>query len=162
MPGNGSRNGRREPKIDPLKEMRANALRAEQERQQAVEMESDDLVEIYRSNGYSFEESMANLEMQRRMALKMGDIGAANTAEYSKAKLAGLMIDRQAVLHANSTNGLDFTGDAEEGTRLGIERLRARAGDLGISTRVVERLLAVLREEGVIRGGDPVPALPPR
>jgi hypothetical protein len=93
-------------------------------------------------------ELIARLEEHRQLALSCWppQIGPANSAVFMTARLLGYVVDQQAIVHADAGT-VDLTGNTAALTEQAMEKLRERIG----SARA-DRLLAFLKDEGVVKG----------
>jgi hypothetical protein len=148
-PNSSTRNAGR--KKTPLQKMLDEAVleqRRRHERQIAdIEAEANELARRAIQEGYSREMALVELESARLGAMKSFPIQAqaAVNATLAKAKLMGLIIDKQAILHGtrSGTGGMmDLHGDVREARRQVIESLRERFG-----TEKTARLLAVFEDD---------------
>lgn len=132
----GKASRRMERPRDPLRKMldehAARHHQRHEEMVEAIKAQALENLERLQTEGYSREMALAELEAARLAALQTLPVqaAAAVAATLAKAKIMGLVIDKQAVLHGNATTGgADLlTGDIRENQRKLIEDLRDRVG----------------------------------
>lgn len=144
MPGNGNSGGKPEKPKDPIRQMKIDMMKAAAERARQLEKDYDDLILHYEQNGYRLEVALAEQEQSRQMAIANRDAGAMSVAGAVKAKLAGLMIERSAHLHAHVN--MNLHGDTGELTEQSLEGMRERIGSAKLA-----KLIRFLKDEGIIR-----------
>jgi hypothetical protein len=97
-----------------------------------------------RSQTFNLDEALAEFDEAREMALALKEPLAAAKCTWFKSQLAGLVVDRQAVLHAHTSNGDSFNmhGSTEEIRQRLIDRLAEKHG----SARAQRLISAIERE----------------
>jgi hypothetical protein len=98
-------------------------------------------------------ERVARLEEHRQIALACWppQVRAANEAAFMQARLLGLVVDQQAVLHANANEPIALTGDVAETRERLVEALSERMGTRK-ATKTVEFMQRLRDEPDVIEG----------
>jgi hypothetical protein len=98
-----------------------------------------------KTSGYDVDECLAELEEARVAALTAWppQTGAAVQASMGKARVAGLIVDKQAILHGR-VSASTLHGDIADNRNQLIERLREKHG-----SSIVDRFIAFMRNEGL-------------